>query len=110
MVTRRQPSRRGHDEQSRTSTDRSSSACHTVGAVARLGAEQHEVGRRRPHGDGQLGQAGDEAAALLDQAGDPGAHGVVEVEGEAAGGLLHGVEVVRQHDLVELRDQRRADR
>ena len=49
MVTRRQPSRRGHDEQSRTSTDRSSSACHTVVAVAAVGPEQHEVGARRPH-------------------------------------------------------------
>ena len=110
IVTRRQPSRRGHDEQSRTSTDRSSSACHTSAPSRCVGPEQHEVGRRRPHRDRQLGQAGDEPAALLHQGGDAGAHGVVEVEGDAAGGLLHGVEVVRQHDLVELGDQRtRAD-
>ena len=59
---------------------------------------------------GQVGQPGGEPAALLDQGGDAGAHGVVELEGEAAGRLLHRVEVVRQHDLVELGDQRHAGR
>ena len=61
----------------------------------------HGVARRRAAGrnstklapdghtvDGQVGQAGDEPAALLDQRRDPGVHLVDVVEGEAAGQLL----------------------
>ena len=55
---------------------------------------------------GSSASAGDEAAPLLDERRHPGPHLVVEVEREPPGHLLHRVEVVRQHHLVELGHER----
>ena len=74
---------RGHDEQLRTSTERSSSACHTSSPSRASGPEQHEVGARRPDVDRQVGQAGDEPLALVHELGDPVLHLVDERRGRA---------------------------
>ena len=60
--------------------------------------------------DGQVGEGGADPLALGHDGLDPGLHLVGEAQGQAAGDLLGRVEVVRQHDLVELgHEPRRPD-
>jgi hypothetical protein len=73
MVTRRQPSRRGHEEQLRTSTERSTSPRHTSSPSRAVGAEQHEVGPEG-HCRPAARRARRQPAPLLDEPGHPGLH------------------------------------
>ena len=101
-VTRRQSVRPGHDgavaHQHRSLDELRP---HVLAGTATW-PEQDEVGRRRPLVDRQLVERRGDPAALLDESGDARAHLVEVVEREDAGELLQRVEVVRQHDLLEL--------
>ena len=78
--------------------------------VAVADPEQHEVGAARERLDGQRGEAVHEPLALLDDDLHALVHLVDVAQGERAGDLLGRVEVVRQHDVVEVADEpRRAD-
>ena len=98
-------------EQSRTSTLRSSSACHTVAGRPWSAAGTARSWRRSGTTSiGSVGQRGADALALGDDQPHPGVHLVDEAQRQPAGDLLGGVEVVRQHDLVELGDEPRRAR
>ena len=105
MVTRRQPSRRGHDAKLRTSTARSSSACHVSSplAIAWAGTARSwrpTATRRpaaRPSRPTSRPRSSTRWATRVVHLGDV-------VEGDGAGELVERVEVVGQHDLVELLD------
>ena len=80
-----------------------------TGAAA-VDAEQHEVGSARDDVDGERPQGVDDPLALGDDLLDAGVHLVDVGECQPAGGLLGGVEVVRQDHLLQLGDDpRRGD-
>ena len=110
IVTRRQSSSRGHREQSRTSTPRSTSPCQTAWPPARCGRNSTKLAPLGNVVDGELGQRVDEPLALGDDLLDPGVHLVDVAQGQSPGRLLGGVEVVREHHLLQVaHEPRRRD-
>ena len=109
-VVRRQPSRPGQLEVSRTSTERSTRPCHTSRPGALLGPPENEIGLRRPDLDRHFGKFRHERVAFGDYRRDTLFHLLGELQRQAAGRLLQRVQVVGQGDALQhLHDLRRPD-
>ena len=101
-VTRRQPARRGHDEQSRTSTDRSTRPFQTSRPSASSGRKRTKLAPDGHRSHRQPRQGRHQPLALGHHRRHPGLHLGLEPQGQPAGDLAGGVEVVRQHHPLQL--------